>query len=112
MLEELSGGKQVGSTETVITVVNRAAPAAPLIVLYAILIASALDLLGGLTMVTAKYLTDKFLEPWRAKRHAEAFAKAKAEGQAAERRKWVEWNQRRLEAEAGGVPFDEPPPSS
>lgn len=63
-------------------------------------------------MVTAKYLTDKFLEPWRAKRRAEAFAKAKAEGQAAERRKWVEWNQRRLDAEAEGVPFDEPPPAS
>ena len=34
------------------------------------------------------------------------------EGEAAERRRWTEWNSRRLEAERAGVPFDEPPPAS
>jgi hypothetical protein len=63
-------------------------------------------------MVTAKYLTDRFLEPWREKRRADAYAKARAEGRAEERRQWVEWNQRRLDAEAKGEPFDETPPAS
>ena len=34
--------------------------------------------------------------------------KAKAE----ERRSWVAWNNRRKEAEARGLPFDEPPPGT
>ena len=36
----------------------------------------------------------------------------KAEGRAETQAKWEEWNKRRMEAEAKGVPFDEPPPSS
>lgn len=32
------------------------------------------------------------------------------EARAEERRKWVEWNRRRKEAEAQGLPFEEPPP--
>ena len=38
-------------------------------------------------------------------------AKAMAEGIAQERAKWQAWNRRRLEAEAEGRPFNEPPPS-
>ena len=38
--------------------------------------------------------------------------KAKAAGKAAERRNWVSWNERRKEAEAQGLPFDEPPPGA
>ena len=53
-------------------------------------------------MVTARYLGNKFVEPLIEKR--------REEGQAQERRRWIEWNRRRLEAEASGVPFDEPPP--
>ena len=34
------------------------------------------------------------------------------EGEAAERRRWTEWNSRRVEAERAGVSFDEPPPAS
>ena len=131
-LEELSGGKQVGIAPAIIAVVNGAAPGVPLIVLCAILITSALDFGGGFAVVTARYLTEKFLEPMREKRREEAQqrreeaaqaleeARVKAmeqgrvqgltEGHAEERRKWVEWNQRRLDAEAEGVPFDEPPP--
>ena len=55
-------------------------------------------------MVTARYLGNKFVQPL-IERH-------KAEGEAAERRRWVEWNSRRVEAERAGVPFDEPPPAS
>ena len=35
-----------------------------------------------------------------------------AAGIAEERRKWVYWNNRRKEAEAQGLPFDEPPPGA
>ena len=55
-------------------------------------------------MVTARYLENKFVKPL-IERH-------KAEGEAAERRRWTEWNARRIEAERTGVPFDEPPPAS
>ncbi len=39
-------------------------------------------------------------------------AEGEARGVAKNQRKWESWNQRRLEAEAKGQPFDEPPPSS
>ncbi len=42
---------------------------------------------------------------------AEGHAEGHAEGTAQERRNWVAWNRRRVEAEAQGLPFDEPPPS-
>ena len=49
-----------------------------------------------------------------AKGKAEGVAEGKAEGRAegvAERdRQWAAWNNRRIEAEAKGEPFDEPPP--
>ena len=100
--DEVSGGKHDGVVKTVIAVVSGTAPASPLIVIYAIQIISVIDVLGGLTVVTARYLGNKFIAPLIEKR--------RAEGQAQERRRWTEWNLRRLEAEASGVLFDEPPP--
>ena len=38
--------------------------------------------------------------------------RGREEGEAAERRRWMEWNSRRVEAERAGLPFDEPPPAS
>lgn len=78
--------------------------AAPLIPLIAVLIVSVLDTLGGFIMVTARYLTDKWLTPLREKRKAEARKEVMAEIK--------EWNERRLEAEKKGEPFDEPLPFS
>jgi hypothetical protein len=99
---EVSDGKHDGVVKTVIAVVSGTAPASPLILVYAILIISVIDILGGLIVVTARYLGNKFIAPLIEKR--------RAEGQAQERRRWTEWNLRRLEAEASGVLFDEPPP--
>ena len=45
--------------------------AAPLIPLFAVLIVTTLDTLGGFIVVTARYLTDKWLTPLREKRKAE-----------------------------------------
>ena len=59
-------------------------------------------------MVTARYLGNKFVQPLIERHKAEG----REEGETAERRRWVEWNSRRVEAERAGVPFDEPPPAS
>ena len=58
-------------------------------------------------MVTARYLTQKFLEPLREKIKAEG----KAEGAARKQREWEDWLRDGREARERGEPFDEPPPS-
>ena len=47
-------------------------------------------------------------EEWREKRRREQIARAVA----AETAKWEAWNDRRMQAEQRGEPFDEPPPSA
>ena len=42
---------------------------------------------------------------------AEGIEQGKAEGIAAAYQQWQTWNARRMEAEAKGEPFDEPPPT-
>ena len=46
-------------------------------------------------------------EDYRRKR----LERAEARGEVREREKWQAWNQRRLDAEASGQPFTEPPPA-
>ena len=41
-----------------------------------------------------------------------AESEGRAAGMAEERRNWVAWNRRRKEAEAQGLPFNEPPPGA
>ena len=99
-----------GVNELIIAVVSGTAPAVPLFVVYAIIGVTAMDLIGGGMMVTARYLTKKLIEPLDRKREEE-LERRFAEGMERERRAWTEWNSRRLEAEANGLPFNEPPPS-
>lgn len=47
----------------------------------------------------------------RRRRQMEREAEREAEGEARAHERWQAWNQRRLDAEAAGQPFDEPPPS-
>ena len=61
-------------------------------------------------MVTAKYLGNKFVKPLIEKRREEGRKEGRAEGRTEERLLWSEWNRRREEAAANGVPFAEPPP--
>ena len=103
---EVAAGKQQGLPNIALAAANRAAPAAPLIVIYAIMLVSALDLARGFVVVTERFLTEKFLEPWRERQRA----RQRAEGRAEERRLWTEWNDRRVAAETNGEPFREPPP--
>ena len=84
-------------------------------------------------MVTKRFLEEKWLKPMlekqkaerrakeqahaeyldsiRAAGRAEGLAEGRAEGKAEERRRWVEWNHSRMDANERGVHFDEPPPS-
>ena len=105
---EVSYGNNKSLLETAIAVGGKAGMAAPLIPLFAVLVVSVLDTLGGLTMVTARYLTDKWLTPLIEKRRAEALEQVRKEVIA----ELQDWNNRRLEAEKNGEPFDEPFPYS
>ena len=104
--EEVANGDHTSLRETVIAVVDKAAPAVPFIVIYAIMATSLIDTLGGSVLVTKRWLEEKWLNPWLERRKTEGHA----EGRAEERRLWREWNRRRVEAEAAGVRFDEPTP--
>ena len=90
---------------------------------------------GRLSMVAARYIEERYLNPLRAKRikreeeamkrireeasrgqgrgysrhQAEVTAEVKAEVTNA---RWEAWNERRLAAEAKGEPFDEPTPAT
>jgi len=76
--------------------------AAPLILLLAVCVVSLVDSLEGIVVVTKRYLDSKLVEPIR--------KQLREEGVSEERERWQAWNKRRLEAEAHGEPFDEPPP--
>ena len=73
-------------------------------------------------MVTARYLTNKWVKPLqdklRQEGHEEGHKKGLEEGieigvemgATGERQYWLDRERRRLEAEAQGIPFDEPLP--
>ena len=79
---------------------------------------TALDLGGGYIVVTARYLTNKWVKPLqdklRQEGHEEGRKKGLEEGieigATGERQYWLDRERRRLEAEAQGIPFDEPLP--
>ena len=67
-------------------------------------------------MVTARYLTDKFVRPlieqYKAEGRSEGMSEGLAEGEARKQLERETWNRNRMEAERNGLPFDDPPPSS
>lgn len=63
-------------------------------------------------MVTARYLTDKFVRPLIEQYREEGREEGIEVGEARANRKWETWYRNRIEAENRGIPFDEPPPSS
>ena len=125
---EVRTGDHPDLEHTAITVAERVGQVDTLILIYSIATTVALDIVGGMIMVTARYLENKFVKPLIERHKAEGRAEGReegreegiatgtvagrAEGEAAERRRWTEWNARRLEAERAGVPFNEPPPAS
>ena len=148
---EVRTGDHPDLSHTAIAAANGAGQVDGLILLYSIATTVALDIIGGMILVTARYLENKFVKPLierhKAEGRAEGIETGRAEGrvegraegietgiaagraegmetgiktgietgiatgEAAERRRWTEWNERRLDAECAGVPFDEPPPA-
>ena len=68
------------SSEIAIVVAMKTATTLPLIFLCSLFITTILDLIGGSIVVTARYLTEKFVEPLREKIKAEGRAEGIAEG--------------------------------
>ena len=122
--EEVANGSHAGARATVIAIGTTASPTVMLIVVISIGEAILLDSAWGVIMVTAGYLTNKFVKPIIERHKAEGrvegitagreegMTEGIAVGEADANRRWTEWNSRRIEAERAGVPFDEPPPSS
>ena len=119
---ETNRGNHADGFDVAMAVAERVMPSTPFITLISIFIVPIADLIGGAMMVTAKYLGNKFVKPLIEKRReegrvegrkegrVEGRAEGRTEGRAEERLLWSEWNRRREEAAANGVPFVEPPP--
>ena len=115
---ETNRGNHADGFDVAIAVAERVMPSTPFITLISIFIVPIADLIGGAIMVTAKYLGNKFVKPLIEKRReegrvegrAEGRTEGRVEGRAEERLLWSEWNRRREDAAANGVPFAEPPP--
>ena len=101
---EATQGKSENVSQLAVIVVNQSALAIPLIVLFATIVVTVVDTVGGAILVTKRYLDNKFVEPIR--------KQLRKEGREEERRLWMDWNRRRGEAERKGEPFNEPPPFS
>ena len=61
-------------------------------------------------VVIASYFRDKFVEPQRRKYRDQGRTEGREEGREEVSQQWREWNQRRLQAQANGEEFKEPPP--
>ena len=106
----IESGEYDGATETMVAIVDRSSPAVPLIVLIGVCITYWLDILGGLLMVTARYLSSKLVTPIVERYREEGKAEGKVEGRSEMHNAWLTWYRKSEEAKAKGIPFDEPPP--
>ena len=126
----VASGEYKGAAQTIVAIVSTSAPGEFLIIIYSLMTVTALDLGGGYIVVTARYLTNKWVKPlqdkFRQEGHEEGRKKGleegieigvergRAEGRemgaTGERQYWLDRERRRLEAEAQGIPFDEPLP--
>lgn len=94
----IEGANYRGTLETIVAIIRASAPGEFLIIIYSLMIVTALEYGGGYIVVTARYLTNKWVKPLQDKFREQG------------RQEGREWNRRRLEAEAKGIPFDEPYP--
>jgi len=107
---EVSSGRHDGILPTAIEIVSAAAPASPLFVLYGIMITISMDFAIGGIMATARILTEKFVQPIIEGHRREGREQGREQGREEAFAAVREWNDRRLDAQKKGVPFDEPPP--
>ena len=98
----VASGEHTGMPETIVAIISASAPGEFLIIIYSLMIVTALEYGGGIIVVTARYLTNKWVKPLQ--------DKFREQGRKQERRYWIERERRREKAEAQGIPFDEPYP--
>ena len=116
----ITSGEHTGMPQTIVAVISASAPGEFLIIIYSLMIVTALEYGGSIIVVTARYLTnkwvkplqDKFREEGRQEGRLEGRQEGVAEGRVRERQAWVDRERRRLEAEAQGILFDEPFPGT
>ena len=80
------------------------------IAIMALLLTRPLNIAGELLMTLYQAMVNRFVMPVIEAHKAEGHAQGRAEGRATERAEWQKWLKRRMDAEAQGRPFDEPPP--
>lgn len=103
---EVSSGKRAGLLETAVAVGSGASSGVPLIVIYSIIIVIVSSfILGGGIMVMARATKEYLYAKIEQQRE-----KLREEGREALAEEVRIWNQKRLDAEERGEPFDEPPP--
>ena len=102
----LASGEHTGMPETIVAIISASAPGEFLIIIYSLMIVTALEYGGGIIVVTARYLTNKWVKPLQDKFREQG----REQGRKQERRYWLDRERRREEAEAQGKPFDEPFP--
>ena len=126
----IASGEYTGVAQTIVAIVSTSAPGEFLIIIYSLMTVTALDYGGGYIVVTARYLTNKWVKPLQDKFRQEGHKEGRKEGHeeghkkgleegieigvemgaTGERQYWLDRERRRLEAEAQGIPFDEPLP--
>ena len=72
-----------------------------------ILVAAESIFLTDVTKMLFTMISDRYLR----RQHAKGVAEGLTEGRTEERQRWLEWNERRMAAEAAGEEFTDPPPS-
>lgn len=106
----IESSEHTGAPQTIVAIISGSAPGEFLIIIYSLMIVTALEYGGGIIVVTARYLTNKWVKPLQEKFRKQGVAEGIEQGVAKERRYWIEREHRRKEAEAQGIPFDEPYP--
>ena len=79
-----------------------------LIAMYGV--AALMGIYGILTNTFTKPIIERHIAKGRTEGIAEGHAEGRIVGRAETNRAWQEWNARRAEAQASGLPFDEPTP--
>ena len=77
------------------------------VVMISMIVNRPLTIAGGVIVITFEAAKARWITPVIQKHEA----RGKAEGIAEANAQWEDWWRRRQEAEAKGLPFDEPPPS-
>ena len=111
--ENISGWQVAG--DFIVATLGEFGPVAIGIVIIAMLLTRPLNVTGELLMSLYQAMVNRYVIPVIERHRAEGRAEGRVEGRAEERAErdaeWLQWLRRREDAEAQGLPFDEPPPA-